>query len=184
MAATVAEVALDGVVAAVEANASSKTPAAAEASPSSASSALSHGADRQSATATATQETSASTATTPPTSTSTASRRERTKNRRGEVLPTTTSRQRDKKTVTKIKKGVCVKVQHQVLYCLFSRAQQAKLPINVGSSYKVYGTVMHGASGRRGWDVQFDVFPQESHTVKSLTRSNIGVVEKGGEELE
>jgi hypothetical protein len=43
---------------------------------------------------------------------------------------------------------------------------------------------MHGASGRRGWDVQFDVFPQEDHTVKSLTRSKIVVVEKGGEELE
>jgi hypothetical protein len=77
-----------------------------------------------------------------------------------------------------------VKVQRQVLYHLCSRAQQAKLPTNVGNSYTVYGTVMHGASGRRGWDVQFGVFPQEVHTVKSLTRSKIVVVEKGGEELE
>jgi hypothetical protein len=121
---------------------------------------------------------------TPPPSTSTVFRREQTKNRRGEVLPTTTLRQRDKKTVTKIKKGVCVEVQRQVLYHICSGAQQAKLPTNVGNSYNVYGTVMHGASGRRGWDVQFDVFPQEDHNAKSLTRLKIVVVEKGGEELE
>jgi hypothetical protein len=43
---------------------------------------------------------------------------------------------------------------------------------------------MHGASGQRGWDVQFDIFPQEDHTVKSLTRSKIVVVEKREEKLE
>jgi hypothetical protein len=43
---------------------------------------------------------------------------------------------------------------------------------------------MHEASGRRGWDVRFDVFPQEYHTVKSLTQSKIVVVENGGQELE
>jgi hypothetical protein len=72
----------------------------------------------------------------------------------------------------------------QVLYHLFSRSQQAKLPTNVGNSYNVYGTMMHGASERRGWDVQFNVFPQENHTVESLTGSKIIVVEKGGEELQ
>jgi hypothetical protein len=75
-------------------------------------------------------------------------------------------------------------VQRRVLYHRCSCAQQAKLPTNVGNSYNVYGTVMHGASGRRGWDVQFDVFPQEDHTVNSLTRSKIVVVEKEEEELE
>jgi hypothetical protein len=43
---------------------------------------------------------------------------------------------------------------------------------------------MHGPYGRRGWEVQLNVFPQEDHTVKSLTWSKIVVVEKGGEELE
>jgi hypothetical protein len=84
----------------------------------------------------------------------------------------------------KIRKGVRVKVQRQVLYHLCSRAQQAKLPKNGGNSYNVYGTVLHGASGRRGWDIQLDVFTQEDHTVKSLTRSKIVVLEKGEEELE
>jgi hypothetical protein len=179
----VAEVAFDGTVAAVASvEASLKKPAAAASSSSRLSSQFSHDADRQSATATATQETAATT--TPPPSTSTVARRQRTKNRRGEVLPTATSRQKDKKTVTKIKKGVRVKLQHQVLYHLCSRAQQAKLPTNVGNSYNVYGTVMHGDSGQCGWDVQFDVLTKEYHTVKSLTRSKIDVVEKGGEELE
>jgi hypothetical protein len=72
-----------------------------------------------------------------------------------------------------------VKVKCQVLYHICSRAQQAKLPTNVGNSYNVYGIVMHEASGRRGWDVQFDVSTQEDHNVKSLTWLNIGVVEKG-----
>jgi hypothetical protein len=77
-----------------------------------------------------------------------------------------------------------VKVQRQVLYRLCSHAQQAKLPTNVGNSYNMYGTVMHGAYRRRWWDVQFNVFPEEDHTVKSLNRSKIVVVEKGEEELE
>jgi hypothetical protein len=43
---------------------------------------------------------------------------------------------------------------------------------------------MQGASGRREWYIQFDVFPEEDHTLNSLTRSKIVVVEKGGDELE
>jgi hypothetical protein len=202
----VAEVAFDGPVAAVASvEASSKKPAAAPASSSSLSSPLSHGATYQSATAketatatatatatetatakataTATQERAATT-TTPPPSTFTAARRQRTKNYRGEVLPTTTSKQKDNKTVTKIKKGVRVKVQHQVLYHICSHAQQVKLPTNVDNSYNMYRAVMHGASGQCGWDVQFDVFPQEDHTVKNLTPSKIVVVEKREEESE
>jgi hypothetical protein len=43
---------------------------------------------------------------------------------------------------------------------------------------------MHGASVRCGWNVQFDVFPQEDHTVNILTQLKSVVVEKGEEEFE
>jgi hypothetical protein len=106
------------------------------------------------------------------------------KKRSGEMLPNTTSRQKSKKTVTKIKKGVRVNITWASIYHISSLDQQAKLPMTSGNTYNVYGTVSHGASGKRGWDVQFDVFPLDNNTVKIITREKLVVLEEGEEEPE
>jgi hypothetical protein len=38
--------------------------------------------------------------------------------------------------------------------------------------------------GRRGWDVQFDIFPLENHTIKSIDRKKLITVPSDEEEKE
>jgi hypothetical protein len=97
----------------------------------------------------------------------------------GEVLPNTIARHMSMKTVTNIKKGVHVNITWVSIYHICLPDQQAKLPISRDSTYNVYGIVSHGASGKRGWDVQFDIFPLDNDTVKSITRQKFVVLEEG-----
>jgi hypothetical protein len=41
-----------------------------------------------------------------------------------------------------------------------------------------------GLSGRRGWDVQFDIFPLENHTIKNIDRKKLITVASDEEEKE
>jgi hypothetical protein len=84
--------------------------------------------------------------------------------------------------VTKIKKGIDVKIKRAIIYHIFSLNQQARLPIYSGNAYNVYCTVSSGASCKRGWDVEFDIFPLDNNTVKSITRQKLVVLEEGEEE--
>jgi hypothetical protein len=110
------------------------------------------------------------------TSTGVTSTRGRATKRTAEVLPTTTSRKKTQKTAQKIKKGVRIKITRDRLYHICALDQQARLPTSSGNSYNVYGTVIQGSSGKRGWDVQFDVSPLENHTVKNVSRNKIVVL--------
>jgi hypothetical protein len=116
-----------------------------------------------------------------PTATSTGgtSARGRATKRTGEVLPTTTSCKKTQKTAQKIKKVVRIKITRNRLYHICAPDQQARLPTSAGNSYNVYGAVIQGSSGKRGWDVQFDVFPLENHTVKNVSRNKIVVLSDG-----
>jgi hypothetical protein len=107
------------------------------------------------------------------------------KKRQGEVLPQTTSRQRkDKVPVIKIKKGCRVKIIRHDVYHIDSAGQRKKIPDDVGNSYIIYGTVVAGSSGRRGWDVQFDIFPLENHTINNIDRKKLITVPSDEEEKE
>jgi hypothetical protein len=108
-----------------------------------------------------------------------------TKKRQGEVLPQTTSRQRkDKVPLVKIKKGCRVKIIRRNFYHIYSAGQLMKIPDDVGNSYNTYGTVVAGSLSRMGWDVQFDIFPLENHTIKNIDRKKLITVASDEEEKE
>jgi hypothetical protein len=75
--------------------------------------------------------------------------------------------------VVKIKKGCRVKIVRRNFYHISSAGQRKKIPDDDGNSYKIYGTDVAGSSGKRGWDVQFDVFPLNDHTSKSIDRQKL-----------
>jgi hypothetical protein len=105
------------------------------------------------------------------------------KKRQGEVLPQTTSTQRkDKVHIVKIKKGCRVKIIRRNVYHIFSARQRKKIQDNVGNSYNIYGTGVAGSLARRGWDVQFDIFPLENHTIKNIGRNKLITVPSDEEE--
>jgi hypothetical protein len=43
--------------------------------------------------------------------------------------------------------------------------------------------VIQGSSGKRGWDIQFEVFPLENHTLKNVSRNKIVVLSDGEVEV-
>jgi hypothetical protein len=86
--------------------------------------------------------------------------------------------------IVKIKKGCRVKIIRHNVYHISSSGQCKKIPDNVGNSYNIYGTVVAGSSGRRGWDVLFDIFPLEDHTIKSIYRNKLINVPSDEEEKE
>jgi hypothetical protein len=84
----------------------------------------------------------------------------------------------------KVKKGVRIKITRDRLYHICAPDQQARMPTSACNSYNVYGTVIQGSSGKRGWDIQFDVFSLENHTVKNVSRDKIVVLSDGDAEVE
>jgi hypothetical protein len=86
--------------------------------------------------------------------------------------------------LVKIKKGCRVKIIRRNVYHIASAGQRKKIPDDVGNSYNIYGTVVAGSPGRRGWDVQFDIFPLENHTIKNIDRKKLITVPSDEEEKE
>jgi hypothetical protein len=86
--------------------------------------------------------------------------------------------------LVKIKKGCRVKIIHRNVYHIASAGARTKIPYNVGNSYNIYGPVVAGSSGRTGWDVQFDIFPLENHTIKNIDRKKLITVASDEEEKE
>jgi hypothetical protein len=86
--------------------------------------------------------------------------------------------------LVKIKNGCRVKIIRRNVYHIASAGQRMKIPCNVGNSYSIYGTVVAGSLGRRGWDVQFDIFPLENHTIKNIDRKKMITVASDEEEKE
>jgi hypothetical protein len=84
----------------------------------------------------------------------------------------------------KIKKGCRVKIIQHNVYHIASAGQRKTIPDYVGNSYNIYGTVVAGLSGRRGWDVQFNIFPLENHTIKNIDRKKLITVPSDEEEKE
>jgi hypothetical protein len=75
--------------------------------------------------------------------------------------------------VVKIKKGCRFKIVRRNVYHIASAGQRKKIPYDAENSYNIYGTVVTGSSGRRGWDAQFDIFPLDNHTIKSIDRKKL-----------
>jgi hypothetical protein len=82
----------------------------------------------------------------------------------------------------KIKKGCRVKIVHRNVFHIATAAQRNRIPFDVGNNYNIYGTVISGSSGQRGWDVQIDIFPLEAHTIKNIDRKKLTTVAQGEEE--
>jgi hypothetical protein len=79
----------------------------------------------------------------------------------------------------KIKEGFGVKIVCPNAIHIATAAQQNRIPVDVGNTYNMYETVISGSSGRRGWDVQFDIFPLEAHTIKNIDRKKLTTVDQG-----
>jgi hypothetical protein len=90
-------------------------------------------------------------------------------------------KEKEKKASAKIKKGVRVQLQRHQLWHIFS-IEQRKKNRDMGSSFNIFGTVVFGTSGMRGWDVQFDIFPLNDAVCKHIGRERLNVVEVGAEE--
>jgi hypothetical protein len=100
-----------------------------------------------------------------------------------EVLPTITSRVKDRLPKMKMKKGSRVKTQRKLLYHLCSIVQRRKLPGDTGNTYNVYGPVTRDNSSK-GWDVRFDLFPPENKIILGVLRNRLMLVAEGAEENE
>jgi hypothetical protein len=46
----------------------------------------------------------------------------------------------------------------------------------MGNSYNIYGMLVFGASGRRGWDLQFDIFPLNEAVCNHIGGERMNVV--------
>jgi hypothetical protein len=79
---------------------------------------------------------------------------------------------------------VRVNISRVSIYNICSPEQQAKLPTTLGNTYTVYITVSQRVSGKKGWDMQFDIFPFDNNTATSITRQTFLVLEEGDKEAE
>ena len=100
-----------------------------------------------------------------------------------EPQPTTTSRNKKRKRVKQMRKGVRVYIKRKDLMQICNTdAQRDSINPSFPNGTKFYGTVT-GGNSTRGWNTQFDVLPIDDNIIKAVKRLRLYVLQPGEEEV-
>ena len=93
-----------------------------------------------------------------------------------EPQPTTTSRNKKRKRVKQMRKGVRVYIKRKDLMQICNTdAQRDSINPSFPNGTKFYGTVT-GGNSTRGWNTQFDVLPIDDNIIKAVKRVRLHVL--------